>query len=111
MNQAILEIEAAALAEVLKGGTKPVLVDVREKWEVEKGALPGAVHAPLGSLAGPHPSLPADKTQAIVTYCHHGVRSMRAAQLLHDQGYTQVRSLRGGIDAWATEVDSGVGRY
>jgi rhodanese-related sulfurtransferase len=120
MNHAIAEIDAAALAQELqqaKGshapqqGSSPVLVDVREAWEVELGALPHAVHAPMGSLAGPHPSLPQDLGTPLVTYCHHGVRSLRAAQLLQAQGYTQVRSLQGGIDAWSTAVDPSIGRY
>ena len=47
----------------------------------------------------------------IVTICHHGMRSLSARELLKGAGFGRVRSLAGGIDAWAEEVDGTVGRY
>ncbi|MGH7753968.1 MAG: rhodanese-like domain-containing protein [Gemmatimonadales bacterium] len=47
----------------------------------------------------------------MVTYCHHGVRSRHAAELLRAAGFASVRSLRGGIDAWSREVNPSVPRY
>jgi rhodanese-related sulfurtransferase len=46
-----------------------------------------------------------------VTYCHRGVRSQRAREILAGAGYRGVRSLAGGIDAWAREVEPGMARY
>lgn len=114
MNHAIPETSAKALNDALKSATPPVVIDVREAWEVAQGALPGVVHMPLGSLgdtaAGTN-GLPEDRSQSIVTYCHHGMRSLRAAEALLAKGYTQVASLEGGIDSWAQAVDASVGRY
>ncbi len=47
----------------------------------------------------------------IVTYCHHGIRSVSAGAFLERLGFTNVHSLTGGIDAWSCEVDPGVPRY
>ena len=47
----------------------------------------------------------------LVVYCHHGIRSMSAAQFLERAGFTNVVSLAGGIDAWSVEVDPKVPRY
>jgi rhodanese-related sulfurtransferase len=52
-----------------------------------------------------------DPQQPLLIYCHHGVRSARAAEFLLQQGFTSVTSLAGGIDAWAMDVDPGIGRY
>ncbi|MCZ6786405.1 MAG: rhodanese-like domain-containing protein, partial [Planctomycetota bacterium] len=46
-----------------------------------------------------------------VVYCHHGPRSIEAASFLHAQGYTDVCSLHGGIDAWAQVIEPTMRRY
>ncbi len=51
----------------------------------------------LSELPGPDTS--------IVVYCHHGVRSARALEVLEKAGFTRVRHLTGGIDAWSVKVD------
>ena len=48
---------------------------------------------------------------AIVFYCHHGVRSVQALLYLRQQGFDNVRSMKGGIDAWAQQIDPGMTRY
>ena len=53
----------------------------------------------------------ADPAQSLVIHCHHGARSMRAAEFLAARGFTDVVNLAGGIDAWSCEVDAGVPRY
>ena len=51
------------------------------------------------------------KDTPIVLHCHHGIRSLDAAAYFLSQGFTDVKSLSGGIDAWSGEVDSSVPRY
>ena len=48
---------------------------------------------------------------SIVCYCHHGIRSLNAAAFLQQKGFTDVSSMRGGIDAWSREVDPSLPRY
>lgn len=91
----------------------PVLLDVREAWEVAFAplAVPGArtLHIPLGELTRRHGEL--DGLQPIVCFCHHGMRSAQAVAFLMHQGHTDVYNLDGGTDAWSTRVDPAVPRY
>jgi len=86
-----------------------VLLDVREPREAEIAHIAGARLIPLRELPGRLSELPA--SAAIVTYCHHGPRSLKAREILKGAGFANVRSLAGGIDAWAREVDPEVPRY
>lgn len=103
------EISAPALAALIGRGEAPVILDVREDWEVEIAALPGAIVVPLRELPERLGEVPRDRP--VVTLCHHGMRSARAAGILGQAGFRTVRNLAGGIDAWAREVDSGMARY
>ncbi len=85
------------------------LVDVREPFELELCRLEGAAHIPLGEL--PRRLNELDPRREIVTICHHGHRSLRAREILKGAGFSRVRSLRGGLDAWAREVDPNLPRY
>ena len=89
-------------------GEAITLIDVREPWEVEIGALPGAVATPLAALENALPRL--DPSRPVIAYCHHGVRSAQARDLLVSRGF-DARHLAGGIDAWSRDVDATVARY
>ncbi len=85
------------------------LLDVRELREWEICRIPGARLIPLGQL--PERLSELDGHKVIVTHCHKGVRSIGTLEILRAAGFSRVRSLQGGIDAWATEVDPSVPRY
>ena len=103
------EISAAQAAELLRAKTVR-LIDVREPWEFELSHVEGGVLIPMGEVAArAHQEL--DPDEHLLVLCHHGVRSMNVAVWLRNQGFEQAQSVRGGIDAWAAEVDSTVGRY
>jgi molybdopterin/thiamine biosynthesis adenylyltransferase/rhodanese-related sulfurtransferase len=82
---------------------KLVLLDVREPHELEISALPNAVNIPLGQLAGRLSEL--DSAQEMVIFCKAGTRSARALELLVSAGFKKVKNLKGGINAWAKDVD------
>jgi adenylyltransferase/sulfurtransferase len=103
------EISPADLHQALKGAPPPVLLDVREPHEWEIAHIEGAALIPLGQLPAHLRDL--DAHAEVVTYCHHGMRSMQALQLLRGAGFERVRSLAGGIDAWADAIDPGMPRY
>lgn len=108
-DPAATEITPAELALQLGAADPPYLLDVREPWEAEIAQLPGAHVVPLGDLPGRLAELPSGRD--IVTVCHHGMRSETARALLVRAGWSHVRSLAGGVDAWARERDPAMRRY
>ena len=85
------------------------LLDVREPHELEISAFPGAVNIPLGTLAARLSEL--DSAQDMVVFCKSGTRSTRALELLASAGFKKVKNLKGGINAWAKEVDPSLPIY
>ncbi len=104
-----MQIEPRAVKQRLDGGGKFLLVDVREPWEHEICRIEGAKLIPMGALAGNLAAL--EQAEEVVLYCHHGIRSLDAAAWLRAQGVEGVRSLSGGIERWAIEIDPSVPRY
>lgn len=103
------EISAAEAAALLKEN-KARLIDVREPWEFATSRIEGTLPMPLGEVpARAHQEF--DPDEWLVILCHHGQRSMNVAVWLRNQGFEQAQSLRGGIEAWSTEVDPAVARY
>ena len=105
-----LTVSAAGLATELALDARLQLIDVREPWEVEIAALPGAVLLPLADLERGVPA-ELDASRPTVVYCHHGIRSQRGLELLQAAGFSSVRHLEGGLDAWARTVDPTLARY
>jgi adenylyltransferase/sulfurtransferase len=96
------DISAPELAERIK--SNPLrLLDVREPHELEISALPDALNIPLGQLAARLSEL--DSAQEMVVFCKAGTRSARALELLVSAGFKKVKNLKGGINAWAQEVE------
>jgi rhodanese-related sulfurtransferase len=103
-----LEITPRETAELLKEG-KIKLVDVRSAQEYAIASVPGSVLADQSLAQEILQSWPKDT--AIVTMCHHGMRSLDAAAYLRGHGFTKTRSMTGGIDAWSLQIDDSVPRY
>ncbi len=95
--------------ELAAKGEDLVLIDVREPHEWEIAHIEGARLVPLGQL--PERINEFDGHTEIVTYCHKGSRSMKALEILRGAGFGKVRSLAGGIDAWAHRIEPGMPRY
>jgi rhodanese-related sulfurtransferase len=87
----------------------PALVDVREPWEFERCHIDGSHLVPLGQLVARVGELPRERP--IVVVCHHGNRSGVATDFLRRAGFADVWNLRGGVAAWATDVDPSMPRY
>jgi len=103
------EITAQELQQEWERNSDLLVIDVREPHEYEITHIEGAVLIPLGELPDRLNEL--DGHREIVTHCHHGARSLKALEILKAAGFSKVRSLRGGIDAWSVNVDRGVPRY
>ena len=87
----------------------PVLLDVREPWEFERGCIEGAVLIPMRTIPSRLSKLNDDAP--IVCICHHGARSMQVAHFLEQHGFSEVSNLTGGVDAWSRQVDASLPIY
>ena len=102
------DITASELSERVKTNHFKLL-DVREPHELEISKLPNAVNIPLGQLAGRLAEL--DSAEDMVVFCKGGTRSARALELLVSAGFKKVKNLKGGINAWAKDVDMNLPVY
>lgn len=90
-------------------GAQPLLLDVREPWEVEIARIPDSLALPMHEIPARLDAIARDRP--IVCICHHGVRSLHVAMFLARQGFDPIFNLAGGIDAWAREVDPNCPTY
>ena len=104
-----LEYTVQEVSALLKAPNPPKLIDVRQPVEWDIVHLQGAQLLDQELLDAMMAGW--DKSTPIVCYCHHGMRSLSAAAFLAEQGFTNVKSMRGGIDAWAVEIDPKLNRY
>ena len=103
------DLGPSEVKEMLERDQKAVLLDVREAHEFDIVKIEGATLIPLSELHLRTNEL--DTADTIITYCHHGHRSLDAIKTLHHFGFKKLKHLRGGIDAWACEVDQDMARY
>jgi adenylyltransferase/sulfurtransferase len=103
------DIDASQLADRLNQGEDIHLLDVREPHELEISQLEGADLIPLGQLAARLSEL--DSADEMVIFCKSGTRSARGLELLASAGFRKVKNLKGGINAWAQEVDPSLPIY
>ena len=108
-DDVVRDVTPRELAGRLARGDALELIDVREPYEHRLAQIAGTRLIPLRSIEQAVASL--DPNREVVLICHHGVRSMAAAELLQACGFTRVWNLAGGIDRWSHEVDPGVPRY
>lgn len=116
-DYSVPSITVKQLAEWMKTHSDLVLLDVREPFEIGSAQLkdPRVVYAPLSRLASAEkPALPttAQNPQALmVVFCHHGIRSVQVVAWLRQMGWQNTYDLAGGLEAYAREIDPGVGFY
>ena len=103
------EIEPTEVKQKIDRGDKFVLIDVREPHEYQICRIPTSVLIPLGDL--PKRLNELDKDAEIVAHCKSGVRSGKATNLLRENGFKNVRNMKGGILAWSDKVDPSVPKY
>lgn len=105
------QLRVHELAEWLADASRPrpLLLDVRESWEIELCQIEGSQHIPMHTVPMRCDEL--DPEREIVVVCHHGGRSMQVAMFLERKGYGKVFNLTGGVEAWACEIEPDMRRY
>jgi len=90
---------------------RPRLIDCREEEELAICRIEGCEWFPLGTFSVAGERLTTDHGRGVVVYCHHGMRSLRAAAFLRAHGLPNTFSMAGGIEAWSQLIDPEVPRY
>ena len=94
-------ITTSELREILAGDFKGLLIDVREPDEYAVAHIKGSQLIPLKTLPDQLAELPTDRE--ILVHCKAGGRSAKAVQFLLSNGFTHVKNVSGGMDAWLAE--------
>jgi len=101
---------AAILAKRPPGSENgPMLLDVREPWELAICRIDGSESIPMRQIPSSASAL--DRGREIICICHHGIRSYQVARYLVHLGFRDVVNLEGGVDAWARDVDHDMATY
>ncbi len=96
-------ISACELWDAMRAGSVPLILDVRQPEEYGRVRLRGSRHVPLGALRGRLHELP--RSEPIIAVCSLGLRAYEAARIMAASGFTDVRVLDGGLDAWPYAVE------
>jgi adenylyltransferase/sulfurtransferase len=104
-----MEIDVQQARAWLNQKEAPVVLDVREPYEVALCRLPGSLTIPLAQVPEQLAALPKDRP--ILVHCHHGGRSLQAVKFLRGKGFARTVNLRGGIHEWAEAFDPKMPRY
>lgn len=106
-----LEISCQEVRSKLDAGHKFLLLDCREADEHQLVCIREAKLLPMSELMQRAGELEPNRDNEIVVHCHHGGRSLKVTKWLRQQGYSRVKSMAGGIDEWAMEIDKSLLRY
>jgi adenylyltransferase/sulfurtransferase len=106
-----LEIDCKGVKAKLDAKADFLLVDCREADEYQKVHIAKAKLVPMSVIQDRVNELAPYKQKEIVVHCHHGGRSLKVTHWLRSQGFANVKSMAGGIDQWAVEIDTKLARY
>jgi adenylyltransferase/sulfurtransferase len=105
----VKEITVQELEKLKDSGKAYQLIDVREPYEYEIAHLNGEL-IPLGQIEEKVDQI--DSNRKVVVHCRSGVRSAQAIETLEKKfGFTNLYNLKGGILAYANEIDSSLAKY
>ncbi len=106
-----LQIDVHEVQQLLDQQADVLLLDCRTPEEYAQVRIEGAKWIPMDEIEHRVTELAADRERRMVVYCHHGRRSDMVSDWLRTKGFPRVQSLRGGIDAWAAQIDPSLPRY
>jgi len=114
MESLEIEIDVGDASRCFSSGPVPaasLLLDCRTPQEQAMARIAGSTLIPMQEIPARVAELEAWREKQIVVHCHHGMRSLKVAQWLREQGFLQAQSMRGGIAAWSQEIDPSVPQY
>lgn len=106
-----MQTDCQSVKARIDAGDDFLFLDVREQDEFDFASIEGSTLVPMSEIQERVGELEPHKERDIVVFCHHGMRSMQVTMWLTQQGFTSVKNMDGGIDAWSLAVDPAVARY
>jgi rhodanese-related sulfurtransferase len=103
------ELTVEELKARIDAGENPLVIDVREAWELEISSLPFARHLPMGEIPSRLGEL--DPAVPLIIMCRSGGRSLQVGRFLESRGFRSVANLSGGILAWGERIDPSLRPY
>lgn len=96
------KITVNELGQMLNSGENPFIIDMRSILELEQdpAIIRGAIHLPMEDLEKRHHEFPRDREIIVYCDCPNEESSAKTALILRKKGFTRVRPLLGGIEAW-----------
>ena len=94
------EVSTGDVKKMIDSGEKVIILDVRDRNELEDGRIPGAMNISRGMLEFKAATMLPDRSARIIVYCGLDLRSPLAAKTLHELGYVNVVNMAGGFKAW-----------
>jgi adenylyltransferase/sulfurtransferase len=105
----VQELLVEELKARIDAGETPLVIDVREAWELEISRLPFARHLPMGQIPDRLGEL--DAETPVIVMCRSGGRSLQVGRFLESHGFRSVANLTGGILAWGERIDPSLRPY
>lgn len=105
----VQELSVEDLKAQLDAGGQPLVIDVREAWELDLSKVAFAKHVPMAQV--PDRVGEFDAATPIIVMCRSGGRSMQVARFLESRGFRSVSNLTGGILAWGERIDPSLRPY
>jgi len=98
-------VSATSVTQMINSGSDFQLIDVREPWEWDEERIDGAILIPQGEFFGGTATANISRDTPIVIYCAHGIRSASCAGILIQEGFRNVASMDGGMEAWNAQFN------
>jgi molybdopterin/thiamine biosynthesis adenylyltransferase/rhodanese-related sulfurtransferase len=96
----VYDISIHDVRKMMNNGRRLVLLDIREKQELETGYIRGAVFIPYDQVEKKIEDLIKDKDVPIIVYCGFGIKSLDAGRILKRLGYKEVYTMKEGFEGW-----------
>lgn len=106
-----LEIDCAGVKAKRDANEEFLFLDCREQHEYDTVNIDGATLVPMSEVQDRLEELKPYEQKEVIVHCHHGGRSLQVTIWLKQQGFANVKSMAGGIDEWAQQIEPGMTRY
>jgi rhodanese-related sulfurtransferase len=103
-SNAFLNLDVKLFAEKIMKDKEVIILDVRTPAEFAEGAIKGAINIDVNASNFKEKVSTLDKEKSYLIYCRSGMRSVKACNIMSENGYRQLFNLLGGYQAWSSNI-------